>query len=452
MSALEKSITYDTRDLADSIIRSALKAGADQADAVMVNSVSVSCSTRLGKQETLERSESAAMGLRVWKGKRVAVVSTSDYTKEHIGKLAERAVAMAAASTEDPFTQLAEKALWASSVPDLDLVDFKEPSAVWLLDQAKAAEESALEKEGVTNSKGADASYGRTDFLLATSTGFVGSYAASHFSLSAEIVAGSGENMHRDYDYVTTCHREDLLDPRQVGAEAARRATARLNPKSIPSRQMPVIFDPRAGRALLSSFASAISGSAIARGTSFLKDSMGKRLFSKSIQIIDDPLRRRGLGSHPFDGEGVRVEKRALIKDGVLQTWLLDIRSAAQLGLTTLGNASRGLGSPPYPSTSNVYLEPGNISPEAMVKDIKEGFYITELSGMGTNLVTGDYSQGAAGFWVENGEVAYAVAEATIAGNLKEMFLNLIPASDLEFRYATNVPTIRIDGLTVAGS
>lgn len=452
MSALKKMVTPNMRDLADSIIREALKAGADQADAVIVDSVSISCGTRLGKQETLERSEAAAVGLRVWKGARVAVVSTSDYTKENISTLAARAVAMAGASTEDPHTGLAPKELWATNMPDLDLADTKEPPVSWLLDQAKAAEESALEQKDVTNSKGADASYSRSEFILGTSSGFIGSYTASHFSVSAEIVAGAGENMHRDYDYVTTCHREDMPDPRQIGLNAAMRAAARLNPRSIPSKQMPVIFDPRAGRALLSAFASAISGSAIARGTSFLKDSMGKPLFSKSIQIIDDPLRRRGLGSHPFDGEGVKVEKRALIKNGVLQTWLLDIRSASQLGLATHGNASRGIGSPPYPSTSNVYLEAGKITKEAMLKDIKEGFYITELSGMGANLITGDYSQGAAGFWIENGEIVHAVAEATIAGNMKDMFLNLTPASDLEFRYASNVPTIRIDGMTVAGS
>ncbi|MFO1243170.1 MAG: TldD/PmbA family protein [Rickettsiales bacterium] len=452
MSALAKPAVSDARTIADSVIRAATRAGADQADAVIVDSTSLSCGTRLGKRETLERSESMAVGLRVWKGARVAVVSSSDYTKENLQSLAERAVTMAATSTEDPYTQLADKSLWPREIPELDLLDSREPSADWLLEQAKIAEETALETRGVTNSKGADAGYGRSEFTLATSHGLLASYAGSHFSISAEIVAGSGEDMHRDYDYVTTCHREDLPDAHEIGKNAAARAVARLDPKTLPSRQMPVIFDPRAGRSLLSSFASAISGNAIARGTSFLKDSMGQGLFPKTIQIIDDPLRRRGMGSHPFDAEGVEVQKRSLIEQGELKTWLLDIRSAAQLKLTTTGSASRGLSSPPYPSTSNLYLEAGKISKEAMLKEIKEGFYITELSGMGVNLVTGDYSQGAAGFYIRDGEIAYAVAAATIAGNMKHMFLNLTPANDLEFRYATNVPTLRVDGMTVAGS
>lgn len=452
MMALAKKTETNPEQLAQQAVEAALRAGADQADAVTVDSVSVAVGTRLGRQETLERAESVALGLRVWRGKKVAMVSSSDRAEGNIRELAARAVAMANASTEDPYAALAEEALWARDVSDLDLYDGNEPSVGWLLAQAKEAEETALEGNGITNSKGADAGYGSSRFTLVTSNGFLRSYAASHLSLSVEIVAGKGEDMQRDYDYATVCHREDLPPARRIGQEAARRAAARLHPRSVPSKQVPVLFDPRAGRSLLSAFASAISGAAIARGTSFLKNSMGETLFPPSFNIIDDPLRRRGMGSHPFDGEGVRVEKRHLIKEGVLQTWLLDLRTAAQLGLRTTGSASRGIASPPSPSTSNLYLEPGEKTKQALLSSMKEGLYVMELSGMGTNLITGDYSQGAAGFWVENGQIAYPVAEATIAGNLKEMFRRITPASDLEFTFATNVPTLLIDGMTVAGS
>ena len=452
MSATAKKIETNPEQLARQAIEAALRAGADQADAVTIDSVSVAVGTRLGKQETLERAESVALGLRVWCGKKIAIVSSSDRAADTVKELAARAVAMAKASTEDPYASLAEEALWARETPDLDLYDANEPSVAWLLEKAKEAEETALEGKGITNSKGADAGYGSSRFTLATSKGFLRSYGGSHLSLSVEIVAGKGEDMQRDYDYATVCHREDLPTAKQIGEEAARRAAARLHPKSVPSKQVPVLFDPRAGRSLLSAFASAISGAAIARGTSFLKNSMGETIFPKSFNIIDDPLRRRGLGSHPFDSEGVHVEKRRLIKNGMLQTWLLDLRTAAQLNLKTTGSASRGIASPPSPSTSNLYLEPGKKTKEELLSSMKEGLYIMELSGMGTNLVTGDYSQGAAGFWIENGEIAYPVAESTIAGNLKDMFLRMTPANDLEFTFATNVPTLLIEGMTVAGS
>ncbi|MFW0777797.1 MAG: TldD/PmbA family protein [Rickettsiales bacterium] len=443
----------DTLSLA---LSKAHAAGADAADAVIFESVDISASERLGKPEGLERSESKGLGLRSFVGKRQAIVSSTDMSKDAIGELAERVVAMAKCAPEDADSTLADASLYVQEKPALDLFDDKEPDAKWLAEQCHEAEETARAVNGITNSEGADASYGKNIISLGIARGkdvcFAESYPSSFFSVSVSVLAGEGTAMERDYDYSTTRHRADLKNAKDIGEEAAKRALKRLNPRKISTCKVPVVFDPRVGKGLLGIFASAASGSAIARGSSFLKDSMGKNIFPETISIIDDPHKVRGLASKPFDGEAVANQKLAMVENGTLQSWFLDTRTASKLGLKTTGHASRGLASAPSPSSSNLYIENGSLSPAELIKDIKSGFYVTETFGMGVNIVTGDYSQGASGFWIENGEIVYPVSELTIAGGLRDMFGGLTPANDLAFHYATNAPTLRVESMTVAGS
>ena len=431
------------------------KHGADGADAVMFDTLSVSASCRLGKPEGIERSESAAIGLRAFFGRKQSMVSTTDASPEALKELAERACAMAKASAEDPFAALAPSSLFAKNVPALELCDDVEPSSGWLTHGCEEAEASALAVTGITNSEGADASYSRSNIhLLINNNGenFAQSYASSHFSLSVSVLAGEGTGMERDYDYSSVRHRSDLAAASDIGANASHRALARMNPRKVATCNVPIIFDPRVSRSLLSTLAGSISGASIARGSSFLKDSMGEQIFASGVTICDNPHIVRGLGSRPFDGEGVANKKLSVIENGVLKSWFLDMRSGAKLGLATTGHAARGLASPPSPSSTNLYMEKGAMTPAELMSDIKSGLYLTETFGMGINTVTGDYSQGAAGFWIENGQIAYPVSEITIAGNLRDMFKNLTPANDLEFRYATNAPTLRVEAMTVAGT
>jgi len=287
--------------------------------------------------------------------------------------------------------------------------------------------------------------------VLVTSHGFRGAYLGSSHGMSMTAIAGEGTGMERDYDYSSVRHAADLDSPEKIGLNAAARAVARLNPRKVTTRKVPVVFDPRTAGSLVSHLASAINGASVARKTSFLRDKMGAKLFADGIRIIDDPLRKRGLRSHPFDGEGVAGKKLALVDDGVLRTWLLDCATARELGLVTTGHAHRGASSVPSPGPTNLHLEPGRLSPDALIADIADGFYVTDLIGSGANMVTGDYSRGASGFWIEKGKRTYPVSEVTIAGHLLEIFRTLTPANDLEFRYGTNAPTLRVEGLTVAG-
>jgi len=399
----------------------------------------------------VERSESLGVSLRVFMGGRTALVSSSDTGKHALAELVSRAVAMAELAPEDPFTALAPEALLARSVADLDLCDPSEPDSRALQEQCARAEDAALAIKGITNSEGAGASSAHYRFTLAASNGFSASYRTSHSSLSVSVLAGEGTAMERDYDYTSARFVSDLAPPEIIGRNAATRAVARLGSRKAQTQQVPVVYDPRVAKNLLGSFAGAINGSAIARGTSFLKEDMGKQIFLPAVTIIDDPHRRRGLSSRPFDGEGVANRKMALVDKGVLTSWVLDMRSANRLKLSPTGHATRGLSSPPSPGTTNLYIEAGALSPAALIADIRAGFYVTEVFGMGVNLVTGDYSQGASGFWIENGERSYAVSEVTVAGKLQEMFLRMTPANDLEFRYGTNAPTLRVEGMTVAG-
>jgi PmbA protein len=304
---------------------------------------------------------------------------------------------------------------------------------------------------GVTNSEGADAGWSRSTIAIAASNGFAGSYGVSRQSLSASVLAGTGTGMERDYDYDSKVYGADLRDAADIGREAGERAVRRLNPRRMKSGKLPVVFDPRASRGLLGHLTGAISGPSIARGTSFLKDKMGERIFPEGVTIIDDPHVMRGLRSRPFDAEGVAVRRHTIIEDGRLTTWLLDLRSARQLGLATTGHAARGTSGPPGPAPANVYMAAGKRSRADMIAEIKEGFYVTDLMGMGVNGVTGDYSRGAGGFWIENGVITHPVNEMTIASNLKDMFLNLEAADDLELRFGMDAPTVRIDGMMIAG-
>ena len=423
-------------DLLADLIARARQAGADAADAVLVAGTSLSVQRRLGKTEHLERSEGRDLGLRVFVGKRSANVSSTAADPAGFALLAERAVAMAKVVPEDPYGGLADEAA-APDAGDLDLDDPAEPDTAALIARAAAAEEAALAVPGITNTEGSDAGYGRIEIVLVTSAGFAGRYYRSSHSVSATALAGAGTGMQRDYDYSTSVHLADLEDATGIGRAAGEKAVARLNPVRPKTAKLPVVYDPRVAGGLLGHLAGAINGASVARGTTFLKDRLGQAIFAPGIVVVDEPRRRRGLRSRPFDGEGVPTATRRIIDDGVLTTWLLDSRSARQLGMKTTGHASRGTGGPPSPGPTNLYLCAGKQTPTELMADIKEGLYVTELIGMGVNGVTGDYSRGAAGFMIRDGKLAEPVAEITIAGKLQDIFAGMTPANDLRFRRAS---------------
>ncbi|MBU6420245.1 MAG: TldD/PmbA family protein [Proteobacteria bacterium] len=434
MSALTEAAT--------ALLAAAKRAGAEVAEVGLYEGVSVGIQRRLRKIEETERAETTELSLRVFLGRASASVSASSIDHGAFARLAEQAVAMAKVVPEDPYAEIP----FAPPAPDaafLELDDPIEPSADVLIQRASAAEEAALAVPGITNSEGGSASWSRSISVLATSRGFLGEYARSSHGVSVTAIAGAGTEMQRDYDYDSVIHGADLGDPAQLGRNAAARALARMNPRRPATAKLPVLFDPRVAGSILGHFASAISGGAIARGTSFLKDALGKQVFAAGINIVDDPLRVRGRRSRPFDREGQSVKRMNFIADGTLTEWVLDTRSANQLGLKTNGHAG-GL--------SNFYMEPGEMTPAQLMADISEGLYVTEMLGSSVNGLTGDYSRGAAGFMIRGGQIAEPVAEFTIAGNLKDMFLNLTPASDLEFKRGTDAPTLRIEGMTLAGA
>jgi PmbA protein len=442
-------MSTDTDKLAD-LLAVARRAGADEADAVYFAGTSLSVSRRLGQIEHVERSEGRDLGLRVFVGERSAIVSAPGLDPAKFADIAERAIAMARLVPADPLSGLLD----IGPIPslDLDMADTAEPDAAALGLRAGAAEDAALAVPGITNSEGADASYSRSEAVLVTSRGFAGSYRRTGYSVSATALAGSGTDMQRDYDYTSAVHQADLDDPARIGRSAAERALARLNPTRPKTAKLPVIYDPRVSSSMVGHLAGAVNGAGIARGTSFLRDKMGQQIFARGITIRDDPHRIRGLRSRPFDGEGQPTSPLDIIHDGELMTWVLDGRSAKQLGLKTTGNAARGTSGPPSPATSNLYLAAGSLSPTELMADIKEGLYVTELIGSGINGITGDYSRGAAGFMIRDGQLAEPVAEVTIADNLIEMFARLVPANDLRFLRGTDAPTIRIDDMTMAGA
>jgi PmbA protein len=438
---------------ATALVERARRAGADAADAIYIADASTGVQVRLGELEDVGRSEGEEIGLRFFTGSRSATVSSSDLSEDALAALVERAAAMAREAPEDPWSGLApEELLLKGGGPDVDGDDGADPAPTALKAQALLIEEAARGVAGVTNSEGAGVSAGRSVVALATSHGFCRGYSTSGYSGSASVIAGAGANMQRDYAQHSARYYADLDAPEEIGRLAGERAVARLDPAKLASGEMPVVFDPRVGSSLLGHLASAITGAAIARKTSFLLGKEEERIFAPGIVIRDDPHRPRGLRSKPFDGEGLATWPRDIVADGRVTGWLMESASARQLGLQPTGHATRGAGGAPGASATNMHMEAGSLCVEELIGDIVRGVYITELIGQGVNGVTGDYSRGASGFIIENGKLGPAVAEITIAGNLLGMFRQLTPASDLTFRRAVNVPTLRIDGMTIAGA
>jgi PmbA protein len=435
-------------DRVAALVEAAKRAGADAADAVAVRGRSSGVSVRLGKVESTQASESDDISLRVFVGRRVASVSATAASDPE--GLAERAVAMARVSPEDPYQGLADPARLTKTFRDLDLFDPTEVPAERLKQDALAAEEAALAVNGVTNSSGAGASAGLGGLVLATSHGFLGQYVGSRFSVSASVIAGEGTAMERDYDFSSRLHFADLEKPEEIGRRAGERAVKRLNAKKAKTGPVTVVYDPRVARGIAGHLAGAINGAAVARKTSFLRDMMGKAVAARGITVTDDPLRVRGQASRPFDGEGIEGEALDMVKDGVLQQWFLSTSAARELGLETNGRGARS-GTSVSPTSTNLAIEPGDKTPEELIGALTSGFYVTEVFGQGVNMVTGEYSRGASGFWIANGELTYPVSEVTIASNLKEMFLAMTPASDIDRNFGTAAPTLVIEGMTLAG-
>jgi len=434
------------------LLDAAKRFGATSADAVASASSSEAVSIRLGKLEDVERSESEEIGLRVFVGQKSASISTSDFSAAAFEELAARAVAMASAAPDDPYSGVAPAEMLAlGQLPILDLEDSADPSPAGLRAMAEETEDAARAVAGVTNSDGGSASFGRSVAALVTSEGFSQGYGATSHSLSASVIAGEGGNMQSDYAYRTMRHAADLPPPAEIGQRAGDRAVARLNPGGIASGTMPVVFDPRVSSSLVGHLLGAISGTAIARRSSFLLDRLEDEIFARGIRILDNPHLLRGLRSRPFDGEGLPTAPRVLVEGGRLTGWLTNLSAARQLGIAPTGHAARGGSGAPGISATNVHLEAGTVSRTELIADISDGVLVTELSGQGVNPVTGDYSRGASGFRIVNGEIAGPVAEFTIAGNLLAMMAELIPANDLEMHRAINVPTLRINGMVVAG-
>ncbi len=434
------------------MLNAAKVAGADGADAILARGQSTNISLRLGNVEASERSEDFDIGLRVFIGQRTASISTSQLDSENITNLAERAVAMAKLAPEDPFVRLATDSELTKSFPDMDMFDDTIPDTDRLKDRAFAAEDAALSQRGIKTSDGADASHGIVDVLIGTSNGFLAGYRRSSHGVSTVVIAEKDGQMERDYDYSSAVYESDLEPADEVGKNAAVRTLARLGARKPITGQFPVIYDRRVAASLVGTMASAINGANITRGTSFLKDSLGKQVASKGLRFIDDPLRPRGLGSRLFDGEGLAVSQRVMIDDGVLTGWFLDLASAAKLSMTPTGNARRGLGSAPSPGTSNFYIENSTISRDDLIAGIDEGFLITEMIGSSVDMITGDYSRGAGGFWISKGKIAQPITEATIAGNLKEMFLQITAANDSDLRDSLASPSLYLGGMMIAGS
>ena len=434
------------------ITAAALAAGADAAEVAFAERQALSVTVRMGALEEVEREESRELGVRVLIGRRQASVSGSDVSAQGRAKLIERVVAMARLAVEDPYAGLAPAdRLARGEHADLALYDAAEPSPDDLEDQAREAEDAARAVAGVTVSNGASASWSMSTWRLATSDDFFGDHRGSAFSLSVSAIAGEGAQMEQGYDGRSTRWRADLPGATGIGVEAGRRAVAALHPRKLDSMTAPVIFENRLAVSLLGPLIGAISGPAVARGVSFLKDRLGQTIFAKGITVIDDPHRLKGLASSPFDDEGVVNRPMNLIDDGVLTTWLLNSTAARQLGLTTTGHGSRGLAGPPGVSPSNLTLLPGDLDQAALMRQAGRGVLVTSMFGPSINSNTGDWSVGCSGHWFENGEIAYPVTEMTVAGNLIDIYKRLIPGSDLEIRGAADAPSILVEDLAIAG-
>jgi PmbA protein len=441
------------RSIAESLVERGMKAGATAADAIYVGDSSSGVQVRLGELEDVSRSEGEGIGLRLFIGERSATVASSDLSDEVLSALVDRCLSMAQNAPKDPFAGLApSELLQTGDLPRLDLVDEREPDPAELRERALEAERAATGVAGVTNSSGAGASASGAVVALATSGGFSGAYNTSGHGCSASVIAGEGSTMQRDYAWHSVRHLEDLEDAATIGRRAGERAVARLNPSRPKPGKYPIIFDPRVASGLLGHLAGAISGVSVARKTSFLQDKLDELVFAPEVTIIDDPLRLRGLRSRPFDAEGLPVARRELVKDGVLTTWIAESASARQLGIAPTGHAARGTSGAPSATTTNIYIQAGTRSREELLAAYPEAVLVAELIGHGVNAVTGDYSRGASGFMVRNGEIAEPVAEITVASNLVDMFASLVPANDLEFRYGSDSPTLLIPEMTVGAA
>lgn len=444
---------YDTAasDALDAVLAHARAAGADAADASVSVSESLSVDVRMGAFEGVERSESRSVGLRAFVGKRQAGATSSDLSPDALKALAERVVAMAKLAPEDPYCGLLDPAERATAAPELDTHDDARPDADALEAMALAMEGAALSVAGITNSSGAGASWSAGSVALRTSDGFAGQSRASSYSIGASPVAERDGKMERDYEGRTTRFFAELPAPADLGRRAGERATARLGSRKLESRKAPVIFENRIASRIIGPMLGAISGAAVARGVSFMKDRLGQPVFAKGVVIEDDPFRRRGLASRPFDGEGAPGVRRNLIDDGVLTTWLTNAAAARQLGLKSTGHATLGHGGPPGISSSNVTLMPGDRDLAALMRDAGSGVLVTEMFSPALNANNGDWSVGFSGFWFENGAIAFPVSEITVAGNLLDIYARLIPGADLERRGSVDAPSILVDGLAIAG-
>ncbi|MCV6596106.1 MAG: TldD/PmbA family protein [Mangrovicoccus sp.] len=445
----------DLAALAEALLSAARKAGAEAADALVVDGRAISVDTREGALEQAERSESTDLGLRVLMGQRQACVSVSDHAPATLAAAAERAVAMAREAPEDPYIGLAAPEELAKNwdIDALELADpASEPEAMALQEASLTAEAAAAAMPGISKVESTGASYGRRRIFLATSNGFAGGYARSSSSLSCVAITGEGTGMERDWYGDSRTFRADLESPEAIGRKAAERTLQRAGARKPPTGQFPVLYDERISSGLIGHVLGAINGTSVARGASWLRDRLGQQVLPKGLDVIEDPLRPRINGSRPFDAEGLPTSKRAIIQDGVLMGWTLDLASARKLGLQSTANASRGPSGPPSPSATNIALTPGQASREDLIAQMGTGLLVTGLIGSTINPTTGDYSRGASGLWIENGEIAYAVNECTIAGNLHDMLRNLVPANDARTHLSRVVPSILIEGMTIAGA
>ncbi len=439
-------------------IEHALKSGASAADVVIVQSTNISYRQHKGKPETIESSETRDLGIRVFlddkDGQKIALVSTNNLLENNIKATVEKVIEQAKFSPADRSYRLAEENEFTknSDVESLKIYCNKGATIDELKNWANEAETACLESKGITNTEYAESSYSHSETVMLTSKGFSQSYRTSGYNISVSAIAGEGTEMETDYDYSYAHHRDDLRNPSDIGKGAAEWTVRKLNPRKINTMKVPIVFDRRVSRDFVGNLAGAINGASIVKESSFLFDKMEKQILPKNINIYDNPLLPKGLGSQPFDAEGIKGEKLTIIENGVLKTWILDLRSAQKLGLKSNGRASRGINTQPSPSSTNMYMEGGNISFNDLIKNITQGLYVTDAFGMGVNGITGDYSQGASGFWIENGVLTYPVSEITIAGNLLEMFMNLTAANDLNMRYSKNAPTLMIEGMTIAGT
>lgn len=440
--------------LTQQLLDAAKSAGADSADALAVAGTSLSIDVLKGALEHAERSEGVDIGLRVMVGHRQANVSASDTSADTITEMAQRAVAMAREAPEDPTIGLADPSQYARDwdVAKLELSDpSDEPAPEALEEDARIAEQAALGVEGVSQVQATSAGYGRTDIYLATSNGFGGGYGRTTRAVSLAAISGTGAEMEREFNGESRIFQSDLPSAEEIGRIAGERAAARKGAKQPPTGTYPVLFDERVSASIIGHLLGAINGSSIVRGSSFLRDKMGQQVLPEHLSIIEDPLRVRATGSRPFDGEGLVTQRRALVENGVLNGWVLDLATARKLGMESTGNAGRGTGAPPSPGVSNMYLTPGDKTQADLMSDMGTGLLVTGLIGSTVNPNTGDYSRGASGFWVENGEIAYPVNECTIASNLIDMLLRIIPANDAEPHKSRQVPSLLIEGMTLAG-